>query len=163
LLEDLLRFVEDGRPVLGICNGFQILARLGLLGEVGLAANEGGRFQCRWVSLRVDGGRSIFLRGLEMFDLSIANGQGRVVIAPTAAEDVLGRAPLRYRENPNGSAQDIAGVCNPMGNVFGLMPHPERFVERHHHPRWTAGWGVESEPAGLAIFRNAIQYVQEEL
>jgi phosphoribosylformylglycinamidine synthase len=180
LLEDLQRFVADGRPVLGICNGFQVLARLGLLGDLTLVSNASGRFECRWVPLRVERSPCVFLQGLETLELPIAHGQGRVVV-PDGEEPAV-RAPLRYVENPNGSMGNIAGVCNEAGNVFGLMPHPERYVDRYHHPWWVgvvrerplrnsgshhpsrgSSDGDALPPPGLALFQNAVRYVREVL
>lgn len=158
LRDDLQRFVEDGRPVLGICNGFQILARLGLLGDVAILPNASGRFECRWVGLRVVDSPCVFLRGLDHFELPIAHGQGRVVVPEGQLADLEPLAPLRYRENPNGSVADIAGICNAEGNVFGLMPHPERFLTPYHHPDWTRG--TLPTPAGLALFKNAVRYAE---
>ena len=160
LLEDLQTFIDDGRPVLGICNGFQALARIGLLGDVTLTPNSSGRFECRWVRLRVQDSPCVFLQGLERLELPIAHGQGRVVVAPgEPSHRVL--APLRYCENPNGSMHDIAGVCNPQGNVFGLMPHPERYQDRYHHPSWIQESRLP--PPGLTLFQNAVRYVREAL
>lgn len=159
LSEELQRFVDDGRPLLGICNGFQVLARLGLLGEVSLVPNISDRFICRWVPLRVQPSPSVFLRGLDRLDLPIAHAQGRLVIDDNGAGTAL--APLRYEQNPNGSVAGIAGVCNARGNILGLMPHPERYVTSYQHPRWQRGEGREA--AGLTIFRNAVRYVEEEL
>jgi phosphoribosylformylglycinamidine synthase len=159
LMDDLVRFVDDGRPVLGICNGFQVLARLGLLGPVTLVANEAGRFECRWMSLQVRESPCIFLRGLEQLDLPIAHGQGRLVVEDSCLPDILPLAPLRYDENPNGSIAGIAGVCNAAGNVFGLMPHPERYLRRQHHPSWNRV--DELPPAGGRLFANAVHYVRE--
>ena len=162
-LDQIERFVADGRPVLGICNGFQVLARLGLLGEVALAPNLSGRFECRWVRLRVEGSPCLFLRGLDDLELPIAHGEGRVVTLPERLPEVLPLAPLRYRENPNGSIADIAGVCNAGGNVFGLMPHPERCVSPHQHPSWHRGGGSrEGGCSGLTLFRNAVRDVRDE-
>lgn len=158
LLDDLIAFIAAGRPVLGICNGFQVLCRLGLLGEVALTSNRGGRFECRWVPVRVEPSPCLFLRDLEEMDLPIAHGEGRVVVAHGALAGVLRRAPLRYRENPNGSVADIAGVTNEAGNVFGLMPHPERYLTPYHHPSRHPG-----SPAGLRFFQNAVRYIREEL
>jgi phosphoribosylformylglycinamidine synthase len=159
LLGDLEEFVHDGRPVLGICNGFQIIARLGLLGDISLAGNQSGRFQCRWVPLRVTPSPCPFLDGLDRFELPIAHGEGRVVVSDEALTDLLTRAPLRYECNPNGSVAGIAAVCNPTGNVLGLMPHPERFVTPYQHPDRTR----MCQPAGLVLFQNAIRYVSREL
>lgn len=159
LLDDLYDFVDAGRPVLGICNGFQVLARLGLLGDVSLAPNVSGHFICRWVPLRVERSPCIFLRGLHHLDLPIAHAQGRVVVEEHWEATVL--APLRYQQNPNGSVADIAGVCNDRGTILGLMPHPERYASPFQHPVWRRQEG--SEPAGLALFRNAVEYVKEEL
>ncbi|HEX6509053.1 MAG TPA: phosphoribosylformylglycinamidine synthase I, partial [Chloroflexota bacterium] len=156
LLPDLLRFVADGRPVLGICNGFQVLARLGLLGPISLARNNTDRFECRWVPLRVEPSSCPFLDGLEDIDLPIAHGQGRVVIPADCLAKLLPLAPLRYRRNPNGSTADIAGIYSPEGNVLGLMPHPERYLTPYHHPD-----RVKTAPAGLRIFENMIRYVRE--
>lgn len=158
LLPDLERFVAEGRPVLGICNGFQILARLGLLGQVALALNEAGEFECRWVRLHAERSNCLFLQGLEDLELPVAHGQGRVIVPEGSLTDVLQRAPLRYLDNPNGSVADIAGVCNQAGTVLGLMPHPERFVTTLQHPRWSSGHGQEAW--GLRVFQNAVQYAR---
>lgn len=164
LLEDLQSFVDDGRAVLGVCNGFQILARLGFLGRVSLAPNDSGRFVCRWVRLRAHSSPCIFLRGLDEIELPVAHGQGRVVTDEAGLREVMQHAPLRYHENPNGSTADIAGVCNARGNVFGLMPHPERYLTPYHHPQRLAVQSRSNgDTAGLRIFKNAVRYVQKEL
>lgn len=150
LMDEIQRFVDDGRPVLGICNGFQVLSRLGLLGEVTLMPNEPVGFLCQWVRLRVDETPCVFLQGLTEMELPIAHGQGRVWCSGEV------HSPLRYCENPNGSVEAIAGVSNAAGNVFGLMPHPERFVNRYQHP-----YRQEADPnlpLGLALFQNAVRY-----
>jgi len=158
LLPDLERFVAEGRPVLGVCNGFQILARLGLLGQVALAPNAAGEFECRWVRLRTQHPNCLFLQGLEDLELPVAHGQGRVIVPEGSLSEVLRRAPLRYLDNPNGSVAAIAGVCNQAGTVLGLMPHPERFVTTLQHPRWSSGGGQEAW--GLRIFQNAVHYAR---
>ena len=174
LYPTLRKFIADAKPVIGICNGFQLLTKAGILpgfdlpeesppAQVAtLADNENARFQDRWVTVKT-GAPSvcIWTRGLEEFDLPIAHGEGRF-FAPPAVLDRLeqnGQVSLRYTANPNGSLRDIAGVCDPTGLVFGLMPHPERFTHVTQHPRWTRG-GVGS-PAGLKFFTNAVRYVTE--
>jgi phosphoribosylformylglycinamidine synthase II/phosphoribosylformylglycinamidine synthase I len=157
-LDDLHRFIADGRPVLGICNGFQVLSRLGLLGPVSLTPNRPDQFECRWVRLRVEPSPCIFLAGLDEIELPIAHGQGRVVVPEDELAALLPQAPLRYVDNPNGSVADIAGVCSPAGNVFGLMPHPERYRTRYQHPARR-----DTFPAGLRIFQNAVQYARSSV
>ncbi len=158
-LPGLAEFVRSGRPVFGVCNGFQVLVKAGLLpgdGEgrqtASLAANDSGRFECRWVKLRVRDG-SFFTRGLpEEIELPIAHGEGKFV-APEGVLDKV-RVALSYAENPNGSMRDIAGIVNAAGNVFGLMPHPERFLTPLHHPSRRE---VEARELGLAIVENIVR------
>jgi phosphoribosylformylglycinamidine synthase len=148
----LQQFVERGGHVLGICNGFQILTKLGLLPKASLIDNESGRFQCRWVKLRVQNPRNPFLRELPTdidVEFPIAHAEGRLVAPDGEAERYLrdGLAALTYVDNPNGSQAGIAGLQSETGRVFGLMPHPERFVFRNQHydRDWSGdlewGWG----------------------
>ena len=196
--EQLAAFVADGRPVIGICNGFQVLVKAGILPGAQnaehrtmneraptsafsiqrsaflatLTDNESGRFECRWVRLAADpGSRCAFTRGIERpIEVPVAHGEGRFVARDGVALDGLrergqvalryvaaGGGPAGYPDNPNGSDDAIAGVCNPAGNVLGLMPHPEDAIVPQQHPRWTREpW--RSEGDGLAIFRNALRY-----
>ena len=163
----LEEFVASGRPVLGACNGFQVLVKAGLLpGEPGggagrqsasLAANLSGRFECRWVRLKVSP-VSFFTRGLpETIELPIAHGEGRFV-APEAVLDRLEpKVAFRYLENPNGSMRDIAGLVNASGNVLGLMPHPERYLTPLHHPSRRE---AEARELGLQIVKNAVEHMR---
>lgn len=160
---DLLRaFVDSGRPVIGICNGFQTLVRTGLLpggshrGALGHNAN--GSFQCRWVSLTPASERCIWTRGLEEpIDCPIAHGEGRFTCDDETLDALRAgdQIALRYAgSNPNGSVDDIAGVCDPTGLVLGLMPHPENHVVARQHPRHRRG---PQGGLGLRLFENGVR------
>ncbi len=185
LFERLVEFVNGGGLVLGICNGFQLLTRLGMLpalkGDYGkrivsLIGNDSGRFEDRWVHLLVDGvSPCVFTRGIERLYLPIRHGEGKIVGLETGLmTDLVDRhlATMRYASpdsaepaveyphNPNGSQEAIAGLCDPTGRVFGMMPHPECFVHRTTHPRWTRE-DLPEEGDGLAIFKNAASYLRQ--
>lgn len=173
--ESLRRFHDRGGLVLGICNGFQVLVRAGLLpgGLAGSAAtltfNESGHYESRWVRLLPKGGKTPFLSDSEPIELPVGHGEGRFVVRDQSMMDALeatgqivlryvdetGRASQAYPENPNGSSGAVAGVCDPTGRIFGLMPHPDRFFDPLLDPRWTRR-GLKSEGDGLRIFRNAV-------
>ena len=146
----LTHFRDGGGYLLGICNGFQILTKLGLLPEGSLIHNTSGRFICRWVKLRRRVSDNPFLRGLpESFELPVAHAEGRFVAPGEAPERYLaeGLVALTYGEDINGSSSGIAGLTDASGRVLGLMPHPERFLWRSHHydPDWQApagDWGM---------------------
>ena len=182
-LADAVRgFVESGKLAIGICNGFQTLVRAGLLpavrngaaaaaGQATLAWNANARFQDRWVWLRGDSDRCVFVRKGQRMYLPIAHGEGRFL--PVKDEimqamkkddqiavrytDADGKTAENWPDNPNGSTDAIAGVCDPTGRVFGLMPHPERHAEPTQHPRWTRE-GFRAEGDGMQVFRNAVGY-----
>ena len=177
--EPLQRFVADGRPVIGICNGFQVLIKAGLLPgwdadpapAVTLTDNASGRFECRWVRLAAEPGCPCpFTDGLgQTIEVPVAHGEGRVAVRDQATLAALrsrglialrytaDAGPVAYPANPNGSCDAIAGLCNPQGNVLGLMPHPENAILPQQHPRWTREPWRESGD-GLALFRNAVRY-----
>ncbi|MEM8783820.1 MAG: phosphoribosylformylglycinamidine synthase subunit PurQ [Planctomycetota bacterium] len=174
LYEPLLAAIDRGVPMIGICNGFQVLVKLGLLPDphagnqtATLADNASGRFQDRWVGVQVpDDTKCVWTRDegqtLPDHELPIAHAEGRFV-APDDALDALeadGQVALRYADDVNGSLRRIAGVCDPTGLVFGLMPHPERFVAATQHPAWTrlAPEQRQTAPPGLAYFRNAVRH-----
>jgi len=171
LSDALNRFVEDGRLILGVCNGFQVLVKSGLLPwgradaatanrDATLTWNDSGSFIDRWVRLRADSDRCVFLPKGAALMLPIAHGEGKFVTRDGEVLERLRRADqvaVRYEGfNPNGSEDDIAGICDPTGRIFGLMPHPERFVDVTQHPTWTRG-GVESAD-GLMVFQRAAEY-----
>ena len=183
LADQLAEFVESGRLILGICNGFQVLVRAGLLprldGEIAqqatLAMNSSAKFECRWVHLQNQQSPCVFTQGLRpQIYLPVAHAEGRFT-APNAILDQIesnrqivfhyisptGSAP-EYPDNPNGADRHIAGVCDPTGRILGMMPHPERFLTQFNHPRWTRV-GLPNEGDGLAIFRNAIDYARLNL
>jgi phosphoribosylformylglycinamidine synthase subunit PurQ / glutaminase len=157
--EQLREFVASGRPVIGICNGFQVLTRAELLPGA-LGHNSHGRFECRWVVLRAEpSSKCLWTKGIDQpIHCPIAHGEGRYVHPDPELLAEAGQVALRYGStNPNGSVADIAGVCNAAGNVLGLMPHPENSIvgrqhpHHHHHDR---GGGLDH--LGLRIFRNGV-------
>jgi len=183
----LWRFHDRGGLIAGICNGFQVLVRCGLLpgpapaGAGGpapcpatLAHNDSGRFEARWIKLRPRPGLSPFIEFDDPIELPVAHGEGKFLLADQREMESLdkaGQVVLKYADeqgsptqdypaNPNGSSHAAAAVCDPTGRIFGLMPHPERFVLAIHHPRWTRlGETLAEEGQGLRIFRSAVKAV----
>jgi len=215
--KQLQQFIDEDRLVLGICNGFQVLVRAGLLpGTVNssldnahipvtsLTNNASAQFECRWVTLSPQPSPCIFTRDIDHpIELPVAHGEGQFVLADSAFLSILqenkqiplvytmnagqispssatphfsfrdtlpsskrtleaplelSRDPVPYPDNPNGSTGNIAGICNVQGNVFGLMPHPERYVHALQHPQRR---GVQGQGDGLLIFKNAYEYVKQ--
>jgi phosphoribosylformylglycinamidine synthase len=178
-IEEINQFVNSGKPVLGICNGFQALIKSGILPfgagktESGatLTYNARGHFECRWVTLKPVSQQCIWTRDMdELIECPVAHGEGNFQInsffplSSFLENDQIALAyicpdgsPARaeYPFNPNGSVQDIAGICNPQGNVLGLMPHPENHIHPFQHPLWTRGI---SRNCGLALFENGVRY-----
>lgn len=180
--KQLQQFVDEGRPVLGICNGFQVLVKAGLLPEgedeggihqtgtgATLTDNASAQFECRWVTLAAQTSRCIFTRGIErLIELPVAHGEGQFVFRGNIAYlQAMRQIPLVYvtdsqknviyPANPNGSAGNVAGVCNTRGNVLGLMPHPERYVSTLQHPLRRGN--AHGQGDGLLLFKNAYEYV----
>lgn len=155
-------FVAAGKPVIGICNGFQALTRAGLLPGA-LGHNAHGRFECRWVQIDPEpASHCLWTAGLtQPIHCPIAHGEGRYVHPDPDGLTAAGQVALRYRStNPNGSTADIAGVCNAAGNVLGLMPHPENFVVPRQHPHHRAG-ADHTDHLGLRLFHNGVAAARE--
>ena len=190
----ILEFVEKDNLVLGICNGFQTLANLGLLPGLGrnyqkrsvaLTFNDCGNFRNQWVRLKVDpASPCIFTRGLDLAELPVRHGEGKFYTDEATLTRLMenNQVTLQYAlpdgrpanghfpDNPNGSIADIAGICDPTGRIFGLMPHPEAYNHWTNHPDWTRRREFERRggpasqtglPAGLQILKNAVDYVAQ--
>jgi phosphoribosylformylglycinamidine (FGAM) synthase-like amidotransferase family enzyme len=188
LLDQLLRFINDGKPILGVCNGFQLMVKMGLLPAFDgnylrqvatLTFNDCGRFQDRWVYLKANpASPSIFTRGVEKgVYFPIRHGEGKFVASSPAVLGMIeeknlavfkysvpdySSSTMEYPLNPNGSENAIAGICNETGRLMGLMPHPEAFTHFTNHPRWTRE-KLPEEGEGLILFRNAAEYVRKNL
>ena len=177
LVDKFKKFIDDGRLILGICNGLQALVKAGMLPEsrgynaqsLTVAGNDSGKFECRWVYLRANkASPCIFTRGIDLMYLPVAHGEGKMVIEPAALEelnvalhyaDETGNIQADYPYNPNGSVNNIAGICDTTGRMFALMPHPERFIRWTQHPRWTREPRREYGD-GFRIFLNAVEWVK---
>ncbi len=182
LSETIETFKEQDRLVLGICNGFQIMMRLGIFfsGEersepATLTWNSQSRFESRWVHLKPDANDSIFLRGIEQMYLPMAHAEGRLLFRDDNAFEQLvaqKQIALRYCDahgttsdtilpfpvNPNGAQANVAGLSDATGRIFGLMPHPERHLFATNHPFWTRRETQPEHGEGLRIFQNAVAY-----
>lgn len=175
LRQCLEEFKDAGKLILGICNGLQILVKSGVLLPdradeplATLTLNDSGKFEDRWVNLRVAGDQCVFLRGIDSLYLPVAHAEGKFVARDEATLrrlDAAGQLVLRYASesslvpypaNPNGAQLNVAGLCDETGRVFGLMPHPERHIDPTHHPRWTRE--IRERGDGLAIFENAVRF-----
>jgi len=167
---EIPQFIEKGNLVLGICNGFQALVKAGILPgfkgnykkqETTLTINDSGHFQDEWIELEnVNKGKCIFTKGIDFtIPCPINHGEGKFVASEEIIEKLGGndQVVFKYVKNPNGSYEDIAGICDESGRVLGLMPHPEKFFTHLNSPQSTRT-EIKVEAAGLAIFRNAFAY-----
>jgi phosphoribosylformylglycinamidine synthase len=182
LQDALTKFIADGKLVLGIGNGFQVLVKTGFLPgmkeadkpSVTLTDNDSGKYENRWVYLQPATDRCVFLEPHRRIYLPTAHGEGKVVTRDKATLDKLrqeGYVALLYVDaegkegpfpiNPNGSVGSIAGLTDSTGRVLGLMPHPERFVRQTQHPHWTRLVKSELVAEGLSIFSRAVQYIED--
>jgi phosphoribosylformylglycinamidine synthase len=183
LREQLDEFIEEGKLIIGICNGFQAMVKMGLLpaldrryGEqqITLTYNDSNKFEDRWVYLSVNPrSQCVFTKDIENLYLPVRHGEGKFLIGDDKVLARLkrrGQVVLRYVDeagkpagypyNPNGSEDGIAGLCDPTGRIFGLMPHPEAYLFRTNHPRWTRE-RLPREGMGVAVFRNAVKYIKQ--
>src|SRR4030067_62842 len=183
--EHIQKFIEGGKLIIGICNGFQVMVKMRLLHAFGsdysrqdvtLTYNDSGRFENRWVHMKTSkGSKCVFNKGIESIYLPVRHGEGKFVVKdPQVLERLkknhhivfqyvdMNRNPAGYPHNPNGSIENIAAICDETGRIFGMMPHPEAFMHKTNHPAWTRE-ELPDEGAGMAIFRNAVEYVNENL
>lgn len=191
LTEQILSFVKQDKLLIGICNGFQIVVNTGLVPAVdenygerqaALMHNKTARLECRWVWLKNTSKKCIWTRDINLLHVPIAHGEGNFYTEPEILEKMKARdqiafkyvnedgspANLQFPINPNGSLEDIAGICDPSGRIFGLMPHPERNLAFTNDVRWPLlkeklireGKEIPKEGAGLKIFKNAVKYFQ---
>ncbi len=185
LKDQLSRFIKDGKLILGVCNGFQLMVKIGLLPglnadyatrNVSLTYNDSSRFEDRWATLGAnENSPCIFTKGLSSLYFPVRHGEGKFVtmdqstmdhikkqelIALQYTDPVTGQPTTEYPLNPNGSPEAIAGICDPTGRLFGLMPHPEAFLHRTNHPRWTRE-ELPEEGQGVSLFRNGIDFIRQ--
>ncbi len=188
LVEQFTRFVADGKLILGVCNGFQLMTKMGMLPALDgdylgqsatLTFNDCGRFQDRWCYLKADpASPSVFTKGIAKgIYLPVRHGEGKFLCDGAATLERIeaghlatlkysgsdyAEATMEFPANPNGAQNAIAGLCDPTGRLMGLMPHPEAFVHYTQHPRWTRE-ELPQEGDGLILFKNAADYVRKNL
>ncbi len=186
LLTEIKTFLRDGKFILGICNGFQFLVRLGLLPntkltweqEASLAQNESGKFEDRWVYCKVNPcNKSPFLQGIDVIPLPVRHGEGKLVVKNRTVlkfildnnlhamsyADEKGNEVMDYPANPNGSVNAIAALTDKSGQVLGMMPHPEAFLSRYNHPDWAGRKRRKTQETetGLVFFENIVRHLGE--
>ena len=182
----LAAFIADKKLVLGICNGFQMMVKMGLLpgGEikeafsnqsVTLVHNDSNKYEDRWVNIKKDvANKSPFLQGIDMLPIAVRHGEGKFMAAPEEIYrlEASGMVAFRYvsengtptqeyPDNPNGSVNAIAAITNQSGTVLGMMPHPEVYISKTHHPHWTRDNDLPEEGMGLQMFKNAVNYIKQ--
>lgn len=191
--DKILNFIENGNLVFGICNGFQTLVNLGLLpgldGDyhkrtVALTFNDGGNFRDQWVNLKVNpASPCIFTRGMDQIELPVRHGEGKFFTDETTLSKLIDNHQIavkyampdgmpangHFPDNPNGSLLDVAGICDPTGRIFGLMPHPEGYNHWTNHPDWTLKKEISKRqgnsavleiPESIRMLKNAVDYIR---
>jgi phosphoribosylformylglycinamidine synthase subunit PurQ / glutaminase len=185
LFADLINFINEGKLILGVCNGFQLMVKLGLLPALDgnysdqsttLTFNDSGRFEDRWVYMKAnEQSPCVFTKGIDAVYFPVRHGEGKfvpksgAVIKQIEKKNLIvfqychadGSITLDYPANPNGSVNAVAGICNETGRLFGLMPHPEAYLHRTNHPRWTREI-LPEEGQGLAVFCNAVSFIRSK-
>ncbi len=187
-IDDLAEFLQNKKFIIGVCNGFQALVKMGLLPNIGgnfdqevtLTHNDSGKFEDRWVTCGINpNSSSPFLNGLQKIDLPVRHGEGKLVIRDDGVRraiieknlncltylDPEGNSTGEYPYNPNGSELNCAGLIDPGGRVLGLMPHPEAYLSFYNHPAWTRKKqrGINSEEGeGLQIFKNIVNHIRRQ-
>ncbi len=186
LKEQLIGFAKEGKLMLGICNGFQLLVKLGFLPDenqaftgqsISLTQNQKGIFENRWVHCKINPDNpNVFTKGIEQIYLPVRHGEGRIVVTDRDTQSKLvsnnqiamfyadknGQPTGQYPDNPNGSWNNIAAISNQQGNILGMMPHPEAYNHYTNHPRWTRMSFSEEDGEGLSLFKNAYQYLDQQ-
>ena len=184
LKAEIEKFKSGGGLIIGICNGFQTLVRTGLLpfGNLGkmdatLDNNDSGHFECRWIDLKSEKSKCVFLKNSYKGHFAVNHGEGKFFSQPSVIKkiedqnlvvfryvDESGNPTQEYPENPNGSINAIAGVTDPTGRILGMMPHPEKFVDSTQYPNWRRETLLQAQdkPHGLFIFEDMVNYVKED-
>jgi phosphoribosylformylglycinamidine synthase I len=186
---ELKNFIQEGKLIIGICNGFQTLVKLGLLPgldgdyetqQVTLTHNDSGVFRNAWIRLKTDPEtKCVFTRGVDDLEVPIRHGEGKLLVRNDRVLEQLksegqvvfryahprtGEVTMEFPHNPNGSVDAIAGLCDPTGRVFGLMPHPEAYSSPYNHPLWLRqklNGSLPAEGAGLKIFKNGVAFLKK--
>lgn len=185
-IEEIEKFIKDGKYIMGICNGFQILVQLGLLPnlkndldpEVALVSNNSNKYEDRWVYCKVNPNvKTPFLKGIDLLPVPVRHGEGKLVIKDDETRNKIldndlialsyadknGTITDEYPKNPNGAEFNAAGLTDPTGQIFGLMPHPEAFLSFYNHPSWAKlkreGKEIKRENTGQAIFDNIVKHI----
>ena len=188
LAKQIDNFIASGKLIIGLCNGFQSMVKYGLLPAFtnsldqlsSLASNDSGFFEDRWVTLIINSNSPcIFTKDIKSIQLPVRHGEGKFIVKDDIVLKKLwinkqivaqyidpstGKPTQKYPMNPNGSVDAIAGICDPTGRIFGLMPHPEAYISPYNHPNWIhqkLRETLPSEGLGLKIFRNAVDYIYE--
>ncbi|MCP4395913.1 MAG: phosphoribosylformylglycinamidine synthase subunit PurQ [bacterium] len=187
-IEEVRKFLTDGKYILGVCNGFQVLVKMGLLPDIGgnvtqevtLTGNDSGKFEDRWCYCRVSpNSRSPFLKGIELLHMPVRHGEGKLIIHDEGSRqqiidgtlncltyaDAEGNPTADYPANPNGSELDCAGLSDESGQILGIMPHPEAFLSLYNHPNWgqlkRQNPDISEEGDGLKIFKNIVEHIEK--